>query len=89
VASTGRLGRLQNPFLTHAKDDGIIIPTMNLLSRLRQFRDRLRPRPLDEWFHITFDAKRVHIQAEPPGQTPWSQEFAWSDVERIVFKTIH
>jgi hypothetical protein len=41
---------------------------------------------LNEWYFVDFGQERVYIRAEPPGQTPWSQEFAWTDIERIAFQ---
>ena len=57
-----------------------------LLNRLRRFRARRRPGPLDQWFHVRFDDDGVELDVEPPGGEAWSARFPWSSIERIVFK---
>ena len=57
-----------------------------LLERFRRFRARMKPGPLDEWFHVTFDAESVYLEVAPPGSDPWSAEFPWSSIERIAFQ---
>jgi hypothetical protein len=47
---------------------------------------RGRPKPLNEWFFVTFDDKTVRMRAEPPGKEPWAQEFAWDTVVRVCFR---
>lgn len=42
--------------------------------------------PLSEWFSVEFDSDRVCVFAAPPGADAWSQEFRWSDIERICFQ---
>jgi len=59
---------------------------MNILSRIRAFLAHRRPKPLHEWFSVTFDDSRVYLRAEPPGREPWSQEFTWNTVIRVCFK---
>jgi hypothetical protein len=59
---------------------------MGVLSKLRSFLARGRPKPLDQWFFVTFDDKAVHMRAEPPGKPAWSQSFAWDAVIRVCFK---
>ena len=57
-----------------------------LLDRFRRFRARLKPGPLDDWFHVTFDDTSVYLDVSPPGREPWSAEFTWSSIERIAFQ---
>ena len=59
---------------------------MNVLAKLRAFLTRGRPKPLKEWYFVTFDDRSVHIRAEPPGAEAWSQSFAWDNVIRVCFK---
>jgi hypothetical protein len=59
---------------------------MSILSKLRAFLDRGRPKPLNEWFFVTFDDQAVHMRAEPHGKAAWSQSFRWDSVVRICFK---
>jgi hypothetical protein len=59
---------------------------MSVFSRVRAFLARSRPKPLNEWFFVTFNDEGVHMQAEPPGKPAWSQEFAWNTVVRVCFK---
>ena len=59
---------------------------MSILSKLRALWARRRPKPLDEWFFVTFDDDQVHLRAEPPGSEPWSQSFRWDSIVRVCFK---
>jgi len=59
---------------------------MNILSRIRAFLNRGRPKPLSEWFFVTFDDKAVQMRAELPGRQAWSQGFHWDTVIRVCFK---
>jgi hypothetical protein len=59
---------------------------MNMLAKVRAFLARGRPKPLAEWFLVTFDDRSVHLRAEPPGAQAWSQSFAWDAVTRVCFK---
>ena len=59
---------------------------MNFLDRIRNVLTRARPKPLDQWFFASFDEQAVRLRAEPPGEQPWSQEFAWNTIIRICFK---
>jgi hypothetical protein len=59
---------------------------MTLLSKLRALLARRRPKPLHEWFFVTFDEQAVHLRAEPPGKAAWSQSFRWDAVVRVCFK---
>lgn len=58
----------------------------HLLAWIKRIVAQTRPKPLNEWFHVTFDEDRVYIRAEPPGRAPWTDEFAWSTVERVCFE---
>ena len=49
--------------------------------------ERNRPKPLNEWFVVTFDDRSVYMRAEPPGKPAWSQEFTWESVVRVCFAT--
>jgi hypothetical protein len=53
---------------------------------MRAFFARVRPKPLHEWFFVTFDEQAVYMRAEPPGKPSWSQSFRWVSVVRICFK---
>jgi hypothetical protein len=59
---------------------------MSVFSKVRAFLARGRPKPLHEWFSVTFDEQAVHMRADPPGKPPWSQSFRWDSVVRICFK---
>lgn len=59
---------------------------MNVFAKLRAFLARGRPKPLDEWYFVTFDDQSVHVRAEPPGARAWSQSFTWDAVTRVCFK---
>jgi hypothetical protein len=59
---------------------------MSVLSKVRASLARSRPKPLREWFFVTFDEQAVHIRAEPPGEPAWSQSFQWDAVVRVCFK---
>ena len=59
---------------------------MGILRFVRDLVTGRMNRPLSEWFVVEFDAESVHLKAEPPGQKPWSQEFRWSEIERICFQ---
>jgi hypothetical protein len=59
---------------------------MSMLSKVRAFLARGRPKRLDEWFFVTFDEKAVYMRAQPPGKAAWSQSFAWEHVVRVCFK---
>ena len=59
---------------------------MSVLSKVRALWARGRPKPLHEWFFVTFDAEAVHVRAEPPGRASWSQSFRWDSVVRVCFK---
>ena len=59
---------------------------MNLLVKLRALLARGRPKPLGEWFVVSFDERSVHMRAQPPGMDAWSQEFDWDTVVRVCFK---
>jgi hypothetical protein len=59
---------------------------MTLISKVRAFLARGRPKPLHEWFFVTFDDQSVHVRAEPPGKASWSQSFRWESVVRICFE---
>ena len=59
---------------------------MGALSRMLAFLARGRPKPLHEWFFVTFDEQAVHVRAHPPGKPSWSQSFRWESVVRICFK---
>jgi hypothetical protein len=59
---------------------------MRLFAKVRTFFARNRPRPLHEWFFVTFDEQAVYMRAEPPGRPSWSQSFRWDSVVRICFK---
>lgn len=59
---------------------------MSAFAKIRKFLIRGRPKPLNEWFFVTFDDNAVHMRAEPPGKAAWSQDFAWDTVIRVCFK---
>jgi len=59
---------------------------MSILSKARALWARRRPKPLDEWFFVSFDEQAVHVRAEPPGEASWSQSFRWDSVVRVCFK---
>jgi hypothetical protein len=59
---------------------------MSVLSKVRAWLTRGRPKPLNEWFFVTFDEHAVHMRAEPPRKASWSQSFRWDSVVRICFK---
>ena len=59
---------------------------MWVLSKVRALLARGRPKPLNEWFFVTFDEQAVHVRAEPPGRASWSQSFRWDSVVRVCFK---
>ena len=42
---------------------------------------------LCDWFTVTFDDTTVYLRASPPGQEPWTQQFAWDSIIRICFET--
>jgi hypothetical protein len=54
--------------------------------RAPKFRARPKPRPLAEWFHVTFDEESIHLDVSPPKSEPWTAHFPWSSIERIAFK---
>jgi hypothetical protein len=58
---------------------------MDILAKVRAFIDRRRPRPLREWFFVTFDDATVRLRVEPPGEPAWSDAFAWDTVTRVCF----
>ena len=55
-------------------------------ARARSRSTGWRPRPVSDWYFVTFDEQLVRIQAQPPGQPAWSQEFRWDSVIRVCFK---
>lgn len=57
-----------------------------MFERLRSLFARRRPKPLREWFTVTFDDAVVALRAAPPGKEPWSQEFSWESVVRVCFQ---
>ena len=57
-----------------------------LLKRFRLLFASRRPKPLNEWFLVTFDAETVRVRAEPPGREAWSEEFTWHSITRVCFK---
>jgi hypothetical protein len=59
---------------------------MSVLTKIRAFLARARPKPLDQWFFVTFDDQAIHVRAQPPGRTAWSQDVAWDSIIRICFK---
>lgn len=59
---------------------------MGLLRFIRDVATGRTGRPVSEWFAVEFDSEVVRVAAEPPGRKPWSQQFRWSDIERICFK---
>ena len=59
---------------------------MRVFSKVRAFFARHRPKPLHEWFLVTFDEQAVYMRAEPPGRPSWFQGFRWDSVVRICFK---
>lgn len=59
---------------------------MGMLETLRAIFTNKRPKPLAEWFFVTFDETTVRMHATPPSGPAWSQEFAWDSVVRICFK---
>jgi hypothetical protein len=59
---------------------------MSIYSRIKAFFAKRRLTPISEWFFVTFDDKAVQMRAGPPGEKPWSQEFAWDTVTRICFE---
>jgi hypothetical protein len=58
---------------------------MNIPAKIRSFLERRRPRPLNEWFFVTFDDTTVRLRVEPPGKPAWSDAFAWDTVARVCF----
>jgi hypothetical protein len=59
---------------------------MNVLSKLKNFFARRRPRPVSDWFAVSFDDRAVHMRAEPHGAAAWSQSFEWDKIIRVCFK---
>ena len=57
-----------------------------LLERFRKFRARLKPGPLNQWFHVRFDDQSIYLDVSPPGRDPWTDQFPWSSIERIAFR---
>ena len=58
---------------------------MTLPARIHALWKRRRPKPLDEWFCVTFDDRVVRMRVEPPGREPWDAEFTWASVVRVCF----
>ena len=58
-----------------------------MLNRIFSFLNRARPKPVSEWFSVTFDETAVRMHVEPPGKEPWDQEFHWDAIIRICFKS--
>jgi hypothetical protein len=40
----------------------------------------------EAWYDVRFDDHGVHRSARPPGGEPWTDSFAWADVERVCFE---
>jgi hypothetical protein len=59
---------------------------MGIISGIRAWRKKREAKTLDQWFFVSFDDEMVNIQAEPPGNEPWTQSFPWSSVIRVCFK---
>lgn len=59
---------------------------MGLFRFIRDLLTGRMNRPLSEWFTVEFDSDLVRVAADPPGRKPWSEQFSWSDIERICFK---
>jgi hypothetical protein len=59
---------------------------MSIIERIRSILSPPRIGPLNHWYHVRYDEKRIHIQAEPIGRKPWIQELNWDSIDRIVFK---
>ena len=59
---------------------------MTVFSKIRSLFASPRPKPISQWFFVTFDDRPVYLRAEPPGKPAWSQHFAWSTVVRVCFK---
>lgn len=69
-----------------AEQSCVMVAGMSVFSKVRNFLARRRPKPLNEWFFVSFDEKAVHLRAQPPGKPAWSQDFAWDTVIRVCFK---
>ena len=41
---------------------------------------------LEEWFTVTWDTTRVHLDVAPPGREPWKASFEWASVVRVCFE---
>jgi hypothetical protein len=59
---------------------------MSVISKVRAFLARGRPKPIGGWFTVTFDDQIVRMNVRPPGKQPWTQEFRWDSVIKVCFK---
>src|SRR5437870_3385472 len=41
---------------------------------------------LADWFHVSFDTRRIRLDVAPPGNAAWQEEFLWSEIVRVCFK---
>lgn len=41
---------------------------------------------LFDWFVVRFDNDGVILNASPPNEEPWSQQFTWVSIEQIMFR---
>jgi hypothetical protein len=59
---------------------------MRLFAKMKAWVESRKPRPLHQWFFVSFDDSKVTMRAEPPGRKAWEQSFPWSSVTRVCFK---
>ena len=41
---------------------------------------------LENWFEVAWDKEFVYRNVSPPGKKSWSDNFRWSQIERICFE---
>ncbi|QJR11790.1 hypothetical protein DSM104443_02873 [Usitatibacter rugosus] len=40
------------------------------------------------WLTVEHDASGIHLRAWPPGNAPWTQAIAWTEIRRVCLRTV-
>ena len=57
-----------------------------MFEALSRWFSSLKPRPLSEWFVVTFDDESVYLDVSPPLRKSWKVSFTWASVSCVCFK---
>lgn len=50
------------------------------------FLQRIKPKPISDWYKVTFDDRFIYRIVDAPGKEAWNDRFSWKDIEKVCFE---